>query len=102
MPKDSSQGTPADASGDRSTQKPGHDGVGGVRLDELVRRGRFPTPLVGSCRALEALLAAEERRRIDAAFTEGFRPVPDDGPELAEATRLTTEAIAEEAWEPWW
>jgi Arc/MetJ-type ribon-helix-helix transcriptional regulator len=73
-----------------------------ARLDELVRRGRFPSRSTGVRRALEALLVGEERRRIDAAFTEGFRRIPDDGPELAEATRLALEAIAEEPWERWW
>ncbi len=73
-----------------------------ARLDELVRSGHFPSRSGGIRRALEVLLSAEGRRRIDAAFAEGFRRVPDDGPELAEATRLAVEAIEEEPWERWW
>jgi Arc/MetJ-type ribon-helix-helix transcriptional regulator len=71
-------------------------------LDDLVRKGKFPNRSSGVRRALEVLLGTEERRRVDAAFAEGFRRVPDDGPELAEATRLALEAISEEPWERWW
>lgn len=70
-------------------------------LDELVRSGRFPSRSTGIRRALEVLLRAEERRRLDAAFAEGFRRHPD-GDDLAEATRLAVEAIEEEPWERWW
>lgn len=73
-----------------------------ARLDELVRSGRFPSRSTGLRRALEVLLRAEERQRIDAAFAEGFGRVPDDGAELAEATRLAVEAIEDEPWERWW
>lgn len=73
-----------------------------AHLDELVRSGTFPSRSNGVRRALEVLLEAEERRRLDAAFADGFRRVPDDGPELAEATRLAVEAINEEPWERWW
>lgn len=73
-----------------------------ARLDELVRAGMFPSRSSGVRRALELLLGAEGRRRVDAAFAEGFQRLPDDGPELAEATRLAVEAIHEEPWERWW
>jgi len=72
------------------------------RLDELVRSGKFPSRSSGIRRALEVLLRAEERRRVDTAFAEGFGRLPDDGPELAEATRLAVEAIEEEPWDRWW
>lgn len=73
-----------------------------ARLDELVRAGKFANRSSGVRRALEVLLGAEERRRVDAAFADGFGRAPDDGPELAEATRLALEAINEEPWERWW
>jgi hypothetical protein len=44
-------------------------------------------------------------RRPDATravFASGFRRLPDDGAELAEATRLAIEAIEDEPWERWW
>jgi Arc/MetJ-type ribon-helix-helix transcriptional regulator len=71
-----------------------------ARLDELVRSGTVPNRSTGIRRALEVLLRAEERRRVDAAFTEGFRRIPDD--DLTEAARLAVEAIEEEPWERWW
>jgi Arc/MetJ-type ribon-helix-helix transcriptional regulator len=71
-------------------------------LDDLVRAGRFPSRSNGVRRALEVLLAAEQRRRVEAAFAEGFRRLPDDGSELDEATRLAVEAIEDEPWERWW
>jgi Arc/MetJ-type ribon-helix-helix transcriptional regulator len=72
-----------------------------ARLDELVKSGTFPSRSTGVRRALEVLLRAEERRRVDAAFAEGFRRIPD-GDDLGEATRLAGEAIDEEPWERWW
>lgn len=72
------------------------------RLDELVRSGRLPSRSMGMRRALEVFLGAEDRRRVDAAFAEGFRLHPDDGAELADATRLALEAIEDEPWERWW
>lgn len=73
-----------------------------ARLDELVRGGSFPSRSSGVRRALEVLLAAEEHHRVDALFASGFRQLPDDGAELAEATRLAIEAIEDEPWERWW
>jgi Arc/MetJ-type ribon-helix-helix transcriptional regulator len=72
-----------------------------ARLDELVASGTFPSRSTGIRRALEVLLRAEERRRIDLAFAEGFRRVPDDDAG-GETTRLAVEAIDEEPWERWW
>ncbi|MCU0270488.1 MAG: ribbon-helix-helix domain-containing protein [Acidimicrobiales bacterium] len=72
------------------------------RLDALVDAGRFPSRSSGVRRALETLLLAEERRRIDEGFRRGFADVPDDGVELAEAVRLAVESIEEEPWERWW
>ena len=73
-----------------------------ARLDDLVRSGRFRSRSSGVRRALEVLVGAEERHRIDAAFADGFQRIPDDGLELEEATRLAVEAIGEEPWERWW
>lgn len=73
-----------------------------AQLDELVRSGRFPSRSSGVRHALEVLLRTEERRRVDAAFADGFRRSPDDGSELAQATRLAVEAIEDEPWERWW
>jgi Arc/MetJ-type ribon-helix-helix transcriptional regulator len=71
-------------------------------LDELVRSGSFPSRSSAVRRALEVLLRADRRRRVDAAFAEGFDRVPDDGAELAEAIRLAVDAIDEEPWQRWW
>lgn len=71
-------------------------------LDRLVEEGVLPNRSVGIRRAVEQLLEAEARRRIDASFTAGFSRCPDDGAELAEATRLAIDAIEDEPWERWW
>lgn len=73
-----------------------------ARLDELVRGGSIPNRSSGVRRALEVLLAAEEHHRMDELFASGFRRFPDDGAELADATRLAIEAIEDEPWERWW
>jgi Arc/MetJ-type ribon-helix-helix transcriptional regulator len=71
-------------------------------LDRLVERGAFESRSDAVRHAVDALMRGEARRRIDDAFAEGFRRMPDREDELADATRLALDAIHDEPWERWW
>ncbi len=71
-------------------------------IDRLVDDGRFPNRSAAVRRALDDLVAANERATIDRAFARGFRSVPETEDELADATRLAVESINDEPWEKWW
>jgi Arc/MetJ-type ribon-helix-helix transcriptional regulator len=73
-----------------------------AELDALVSGGAFASRSEAVRYGVEALVRQDERRRIDLAFTEGFRRHPDSDDEMADATRLAGEAINDEPWEPWW
>ncbi|MGI9118891.1 MAG: ribbon-helix-helix domain-containing protein [Acidimicrobiales bacterium] len=73
-----------------------------AELDGLVARGSFQSRSDAVRTAVAALVRSDERRRVDAAFVEGFRSHPEGDDELAEATRLAISAIEEEPWSRWW
>jgi Arc/MetJ-type ribon-helix-helix transcriptional regulator len=73
-----------------------------AEIDALVDEGAFASRSEAVRHGVEALVRQRERRRIDGAFTDGFRRHPDRDDELAEATRLAVEAINDEPWERWW
>lgn len=71
-------------------------------LDRLVGDGRYPNRSQVVRRALELLLSADGRHRIDSAFARGFAEHPESPAELSDAMRLAREAIDDEPWERWW
>lgn len=71
-------------------------------IDALVSRGLYPSRSSAIRTALEAIVVAERRGVIDAAFAEGYSRVPESEDELAEASRLAIKSIHDEPWEPWW
>lgn len=71
-------------------------------LDRLVADGSFASRSQAVRTAVEVLVCSEERRRIDDAFTRGFRSQPESDGEMAEATRLAIASIEAEPWERWW
>jgi Arc/MetJ-type ribon-helix-helix transcriptional regulator len=73
-----------------------------AELDRLVDDGTFDTRSDAVRHGIEALVRSSERQRIDRSFAEGFRRTPESESEIADATRLATEAIDDEPWERWW
>jgi Arc/MetJ-type ribon-helix-helix transcriptional regulator len=71
-------------------------------VDRLVAQGAFANRSLAVRSALEQLVRHDQRRRIDAAFAEGFARRPEDERELEDARRLAIEAIEDEPWEKWW
>lgn len=71
-------------------------------LDRLVAAGSFANRSDAVRHAVEVLVRANERERIDRAFAAGFALRPDTEAELADATRLAVESIEDEPWERWW
>lgn len=71
-------------------------------VDRMVAGGAFPSRSQAVRGALEAMVRAHERQRIDDAFVEGFASRPESDEELADATRLAIEAIEDEPWVRWW
>lgn len=71
-------------------------------LDGLVSSGAFESRSQALRAGLEAVLAARERVRLRDRYREAMARHPETTGEIAEATRLAAEAIAEEPWERWW
>jgi hypothetical protein len=51
---------------------------------------------------LDLVVRQARGQRIDRAFIDGFRRMPDRPEELRDAQRLAVEAIQDEPWEKWW
>lgn len=71
-------------------------------LDELVAQGLFPTRSSAVRRAVEMIVSGQRRDAIEEAYAKGYRQAPESEGELAEATRLATQAIDDEPWQKWW
>jgi Arc/MetJ-type ribon-helix-helix transcriptional regulator len=71
-------------------------------LDRLVADGSFASRSDAVRHAVEVLVRASERERIDRAFADGFARYPNTPAEMADATRLAVESIEDEPWERWW
>jgi Arc/MetJ-type ribon-helix-helix transcriptional regulator len=71
-------------------------------LDELVAQGLFSSRSSAVRRAVEIIVAGQRRDALEEAYANGYRKVPESESELAEATRLATQAIDNEPWEKWW
>lgn len=73
-----------------------------AKLDRLVADGAFSSRSQAVRGAVDALVRAQERRRTDAAYAEGFRRYPETDEEMAEARRRAIASVEEEPWQPWW
>ncbi len=73
-----------------------------AQLDRLVADGSFASRSEAVRSAVDALVRSRERRKIDDAFTEGFRRQPESDDEMDDARRRAIASIEEEPWEPWW
>ena len=71
-------------------------------LDELVAQGRFPSRSSAVRRAVEMIVSGQRRDALEESYADGYRQIPESESELAEATRLATQAIEDEPWEKWW
>lgn len=71
-------------------------------LDELVAQGLFSSRSSAVRRAVEMVVAGQRRDALERAYANGYREIPESESELAEATRLATQAIDDEPWEKWW
>jgi len=69
-----------------------------AELEELVASGRFPTRAEAFRVALETLVETERRRATGEAIAEGYRRIPQDDDEVADATRAAIRSIDEEPW----
>ena len=71
-------------------------------LDELVAQGHFSSRSSAVRRAVEIIISGQRRDALAEAYANGYRNVPESEGEMAEATRLATQAIDDEPWEKWW
>lgn len=69
-----------------------------AQVDALVEEGRFRTKAEAIRAAIEGLVEAEARRSTGHRIAEGYRRVPQDDGEVAEATRAAIASIDEEPW----
>jgi Arc/MetJ-type ribon-helix-helix transcriptional regulator len=67
-------------------------------LDELVKRGVYPSRAAGVRAGVAAITDLERRRALDDAITEGYRRVPPSPEEEAAALAALRQSIAEEPW----
>ncbi len=71
------------------------------RIDALVAAGWYPTRSACIKDALDQLLAATERRRIDEAIVAAYRRVPQTEDELALAdagVKVIDDALRDDTW----
>lgn len=71
-------------------------------LDRLVQSGDFESRSQALRVGLETVLAERERELLRVRYRDAMARHPETPQEIAEATRLAGEAIAEEPWERWW
>jgi Arc/MetJ-type ribon-helix-helix transcriptional regulator len=71
-------------------------------IDELIAEGRYDSRSAAVRAGLDMVTRQARAERIDRAFTDGFRRMPERPEELREARRLAIEAIDDEPWEKWW
>jgi len=71
-------------------------------LDELVAQGLFSSRSSAVRRAVELIVSRQRRDALDESYANGYRQIPESKSEMAEATRLATQAIGDEPWEKWW
>lgn len=67
-------------------------------LERLVSSGRFETKADAVRTALETLIDAERRADVGRRIVEGYRRVPQEDADVAEAGRAASRSIEEEPW----
>ena len=67
-------------------------------LSQLVADGRFETKAEAVRAALETLIDAERRADVGRRIVEGYRRVPQEDGDLAEAGHAASRSIEEEPW----
>ncbi len=72
-----------------------------VQLDEMVEGGEVESRSDAVRRALEAMIAERDRRRVAEATVEAYRRVPQTEEELRGADAAAKAMIAEEPWDKW-
>jgi len=71
-------------------------------IDALIAEGRFSSRSAVVRAGLAMVTRQARAERIDQAFADGFRRVPERSDELHDARRLAIEAIEDEPWDRWW
>ena len=71
-------------------------------IDELVAAGRFDSRSAVVRAGLDLVTRQARSERINQAFADGFRRMPERPEELHDARRLALDAINDEPWEKWW
>ena len=71
-------------------------------LDRLVEQGDFASRSQAVRSGISAIVAARRRAEIERRFRQAAVDLPETERELADATRLATEAIHDEPWQRWW
>lgn len=69
-----------------------------AELDALVVSGRFETRAHAVRAALDAFLDAERRAEVGRLIVDGYRRVPQDEADVADAERAAATSIGEEPW----
>jgi Arc/MetJ-type ribon-helix-helix transcriptional regulator len=72
------------------------------QLDKLVQNGDFESRSQALRVGLEIILVEREREQLRVRYRDAMARHPETPHEIAEATLLAREAIAEEPWERWW
>lgn len=72
------------------------------RVDDLVSKGAFRNRSAAVRDGLEAVVRAKAREGLDQQYARAFALVPESDDELAHATQLAIQSIAEEPWDRWW
>ncbi|MGI8900681.1 MAG: ribbon-helix-helix domain-containing protein [Nocardioides sp.] len=67
-------------------------------LDELVAKGSYESRAAAVRAGVEAIIALEDRQRIDQAILEGYGRIPPQAGEDDGAIESLRDAIAEEPW----
>jgi Arc/MetJ-type ribon-helix-helix transcriptional regulator len=68
------------------------------QLEALVSSGRFETKAEAVRAALETLIDAERRADVGRRIVEGYRRVPQDDADVADASHAADRSIDEEPW----
>jgi hypothetical protein len=71
-------------------------------LDWIVVHLQLDSRAEGLRTAVELIKRELERQEIDRQYLAAYAEQPLTDDEIAEATRLSIESIAEEPWEKWW
>jgi Arc/MetJ-type ribon-helix-helix transcriptional regulator len=67
-------------------------------LNQLVADGRFETKADAVRTALETLIDAERRADVGRRIVEGYKRVPQEDADVAEAGHAASRSIEEEPW----